>query len=390
MTQQNKIYRRYRIRLYPNIDQEQLLWKHMNCCRFIWNHLLNIENEHYENDGSFIGRFDLIRMITEIKNNGYEWLKEVSNTSLQLMCTDLSKAFKRFFIKKSNRPKFKSKKSDSPSFPIRSEHVYFTDSLCNIEKIGKVKYKTDLVLPMGEEYNNFRECRVIHELNKWYLSIVIKQDTRHTECENQAFNMLDKSLVGIDLGVKRLAVVSFNDNFIEYPNINRTQKMIRLSKYEKHLQRIVSRKYRVNGDHNKTKNIIRLENKIFKTRRKLSNIRGNYIHQITNDIVKYKPDRVVMETLCVSDMMKDKHLSKDIQDQNFYKFISIMKYKCESNNIEFRQVPRFYPSSKTCSCCGHIHRKLKLKDRRFICPKCGLDIDRDYNAALNLKNYNFI
>ena len=137
----------------------------------------------------------------------------------------------------------------------------------------------------------------------------------------------------------------------------------------------------------KTKNIEKAELELLKIYNKISNIRDNYIHQTTAEIIKLYPKRVIMEDLNVAGMMKNKHLSKSIQQQNFNKFISYMKYKCEFNNIEFIQVDRFYPSSKTCSCCGSINKHLKLKDRTFICPDCGAKIDRDLNAAINLSNY---
>ena len=141
------------------------------------------------------------------------------------------------------------------------------------------------------------------------------------------------------------------------------------------------------GSYNKTSNIIKLEERIKKLYRKLNNIRQDYIHKSTTSIVKAKPCRVVMEDLNIKGMMKNKHLSKAIQQQKLYEFIRQMKYKCEWLGIEFIQVDRYYPSSKTCSCCGHIKKDLKLSDRTYICQECGLIIDRDFNASINLANY---
>ena len=140
----------------------------------------------------------------------------------------------------------------------------------------------------------------------------------------------------------------------------------------------------------KTSNIIKLEKQIRLIHRRLSNIRNNHLHQATNKIVKTKPSRVVMETLNIKGMMKNKHLSKAIAEQKFYEFIRQIKYKCEFNNIEFLQVDRFYPSSKTCSSCSSIKQDLKLKDRIYHCDKCGLTIDRDKNASINLANYKIV
>lgn len=208
--------------------------------------------------------------------------------------------------------------------------------------------------------------------------------------ENQV--VLDTNLsIGIDLGIKDLAVVNVLDKPIK--NINKTKKVIRLKKRLKRLQRQLSRKYEANKKGKqfvKTNNIIKLEKQIKLLHRKISNIRHNHLHQATNKIIKLSPYRIVMEDLNVRGMMKNKHLSKAIAEQCFNEFIRQMKYKCEFNGIEFIQVDRFYPSSKTCSCCGNIKNDLKLKDRVYVCNEYGLMIDRDKNASLNLGNYGLV
>lgn len=218
----------------------------------------------------------------------------------------------------------------------------------------------------------------------WYLSFGFEQD------ENQVELNQDLS-VGIDLGIKDLAIVNCMDKPII--NINKTKRVRKIKKKLRRLQRQVSRKYEANKDGRKfikTNNIVKLEKQIKLIHRKLSNIRENHIHQTTNKIIKLKPYRVVMEDLNVNGMMKNKHLSKAIQEQCLYEFIRQMKYKCDFNGIEFVQVDRFYPSSKTCSCCGHVKKDLKLKDRVYICDECGLEIDRDKNASINLGNYGLV
>lgn len=176
-------------------------------------------------------------------------------------------------------------------------------------------------------------------------------------------------------------------------NINKTKKVKKLKKRLRRLQRQVSRKYEANRCGNKfvkTNNIIKLEDQIKLLHRKLSNIRNNHIHQATSKIIKLNPYRIVMEDLNIVGMMKNKHLSKAIAEQGFYEFIRQIKYKCEFNGIEFIQVDRWYPSSKTCSCCGNVKQDLKLKDREYVCDKCGLVIDRDKNASINLGNYGLV
>lgn len=196
--------------------------------------------------------------------------------------------------------------------------------------------------------------------------------------------------MGIDLGVKELAVVAFDEESLVFHNINKSKKMKNLSKKLKHLQRGISRKYednRVGQKYKKTNNIMKEEMKLRKMHARIVNIRNNYIHQTTHSLVSLLPKRVVMEDLNVRGLMKNKHLSKAIQEQSFYEFIRQMKYKCEWRGIEFVQADRFYPSSKTCSTCGHVKSDLKLKDRTYICNECGTVIDRDYNAAVNLSRY---
>lgn len=371
----------YKIRIYPNKEQKILIEKHIGACRFIWNYMLNLQNENYKNANKYIGRFDMIRKLTPLKKQEeYQWLNEVSNTSLQNICTDLDKVFKGFFKKEHKYPNFKSKKKSKKSYPVCESRFYFKDSKhIQIQKLGIVKCKTDFKIPIGK--HKFSNIRLSKELNKYFISFGL-------ECENQV-RQLNEYSMGIDLGVKDLAVVSYGEDSLVFHNINKSSKIKKLNRELKHLQRSVSRKYEANKQENKyvkTNNIIKAEEKLRKINKKILDIRNNYIHQTTHKLIELLPKRVVMEKLNVLGMMKNKHLAKAIGEQNFYKFIEYMKYKCEWNKIEFIQVDRFYPSSKKCSCCGNIKKDLKLSDRVYVC-KCGLNIDRDLNAAINLKNY---
>ena len=192
--------------------------------------------------------------------------------------------------------------------------------------------------------------------------------------------------------MKYLAICS---NGMTFKNINKTKEVKRLKKVLKRKQRKVSRKYEINkikkGGENrcqfkKTNNIIKLEKEIRLLHRRLTNIRSNHIHQATNKIVKIKPSRVVMETLNIKGMMKNRHLSKAIAEQCLYEFKRQIQYKCKKYGIEFVEADKWFPSSKTCSCCGAIKKDLKLKDRVYQCS-CGLKIDRDLNASINLSRY---
>jgi putative transposase len=197
---------------------------------------------------------------------------------------------------------------------------------------------------------------------------------------------LTDTILGIDLGIKDLAICS--DGTV-YKNINKTDTVRKTEKRLRRLQRRVSRKYEMNKQVRsfvKTCNIIKMEKRLKLLNRRLTNIRNNYIHQTTTSIVRTKPCVIVMENLNVSGMMKNRHLAKAIQEQKLYEFKRQIIYKCEKFGIKFIEADRFYPSSKQCSQCGHLKRDLKLSNRTYHCD-CGLHIDRDLNAAINLAQY---
>ena len=369
-----------KIRLFPTKEQELLMLKSIGCSRFTYNWALNRCNELYQ-QGVKYNMSDIRKEFTQLKKQKeFEWLNEVSNTTMVEAMRNLDKAFKLFFKKIGKYPRFKTKRKSKQSFYVRYDNLYFKDNVCNIEKIGKVNFKTNYNIPNCKYQNPY--CN--YDGKYWYLSFGFKIEENQTVLNN------DLS-VGIDLGIKDLATVNVLDKPIK--NINKTKKVKRLKKKLKRLQRQVSRKYEANKIGNKfvkTNNIIKLEKQIKLLHRKLSNIRKNHIHQATNRIIKLKPYRVVMEDLNISGMMKNKHLSKAIVEQGFYEFTRQMKYKCEWNGIKFFQVDRFYPSSKTCSCCGFVNKNLKLKDRVYKCCDCGLEIDRDLNASINLGNYGLV
>lgn len=371
----------YKIRLYPTKSQEQLMYSHIGSCRYIWNYMLDTQQKRYKNGEKYLSAFDMINLLKPLKNDGeHDWLYEVSNSSLCHICRDLDKAYQGFFKNTSGFPKFKSRKRSKLKFPIR-DTMYFKDNRVAIERLGKVKFRTDFDLPLGKGHK-FSNPRISYVNGKWILSFGM-------ECENQALELTDKNM-GIDLGIKDLAVVEFDSKPIIFHNINKSRRMRQLKCKLKHLQRDISRKYEANcvGEkYTKTKNIEKQESELRKLHARIANIRMNYIHQTTHKLVSLLPARVTMENLNVSGMTKNRYLRKAIQEQCFFEFIRQMRYKCEWNGIEFIQADRNYPSSKTCSHCGNIKRDLKLSNRIYRCDKCGLVIDRDYNAAINLSRY---
>ena len=229
---------------------------------------------------------------------------------------------------------------------------------------------------MDSKYTN---PRVTFDGVHWYVSVGIEVEQESVELTNDS--------IGIDVGIKDLAVCS---NGVVAKNINKTKKIKRLEKRLRRLQRKVSNKYIKNkkGErYVKTSNIIKLEKSIKKLHKRLDNVRTDYRHKVTTEIVKTKPSRIVMESLNVKGMMKNRHLSKAIAQQGLYDFKSMIQYKSKRIGTEFVEADKWYPSSKTCSECGHVKTKLSLSERVFECECCGTVIDRDLNASINLSRY---
>lgn len=385
------MHRTYTIRLYPNKDQEQLMFKSEGCKRFIHNYVLDVQNERFKNGLSHLSHYDTCKIITELKKDPkYDWLKEVQVYTLQIQLKFLEQGFKRFFNRIANPPKFKKKGKGPISFPITTEKKFlYYDEATNtvqISKFGRVKCKSDLNLNelFGHKITNARIYRVP---NKWLMDISI-------DIENHQIDIANLSgVMGIDLGINKLATCYIDNYSLVFANINKTPEVIKLERKLKHLQRAISRKYEVGNKLHldkkwqKTNAIIKLENLVRKIYYRLRCIRENQRHQITRQIVNLNPKTIVIEDLNIQGMMKNKHLSKSIFDVGFSYFDQKLMYKCEEKGIKVVKADRFFPSSKTCSNCGTIKKDLRLKDRTFICPECGLTIDRDLNAAINLSQY---
>lgn len=372
-----------KVRIIPNVEQERKLWQSAHTARFIYNWTLVRQEENYKNGGKFIKDGDLRKELTILKKSELNWLNEVSNNVAKQAVKDACNAYKKFFKGLSDKPKFKSRRKTKPSFYNDTSKLKVKENLVLIEKVGWIKAVEQI--PIDVKYTN---PRVSFDGKFWYISVGIEKEEPIVENTDIS--------IGVDLGLKDLAIVSNIDK--PFKNINKTKNVKRLKKKLKRKQKQVSRKYEdgkiqigKEGENRykftKTNNIKKLEREIKLIQRRLSNIRLNHIHQTTTAIVKTKPSRIVVEDLNVKGMLKNKHLSKAIQEQCLHKFISILEYKSKFNDIKFVKADRFYPSSKTCSCCSAIKKDLKLKDRIFVCPSCNSIIDRDKNASINLSRY---
>jgi putative transposase len=373
--------------LIPNNKQNTKLFQYANTARFAYNWALGKEKDNYKNGGKFIFDGDLRKEFTRLKKTKeYSWLNDVSSNVTKQAIKDACDAYKKFFKGYSRFPKFKSSKYSTPSFYQDNVKIKFTNTHVKVEGFASSKKKNKQRLNwirLAEHGRIPIDCKYINPRIKydglnWYLTIGIEYEDSDSIPSNDG--------IGIDLGIKDLAICSDGN---KYQNINKTQKIKKLEKRKRKLQRSISRRYEKNkkgGRYCKTSNIIKSEKELLRLNHKLTNIRQNYLHQITFEIIKREPSFICIENLNVSGMMKNKHLSKAVQQQKFYEFRRQIEYKSAWNNIPVVIADRFFSSSKLCSCCGSIKKDLKLSDRIYKC-ECGNVIDRDYQAALNLKQY---
>lgn len=374
--------------LIPNNKQQSKMFQYVGASRFAYNWALAKQQENYKDGGKFISDGDLRKEFTQFKKQEeYSWLNSISNNVTKQAIKDACDSYKRFFKGYSKFPRFKSKKRSKASFYQDNCKIKFTETHVKVEgftsskkknkqKINWIRLSEKGRIPTNCKYSN---PRISFDGINWWISVGI-------EYENK-LEMPTSQGIGIDLGVKDLAICS--DKYV-YKNINKTKEVKKIEKKRRRLQRQVSRKYETNKEgesYKETSNIKKLKKELLKVNRRLTNIRHNYLHQTTTEIINRKPIFIVLENLNVKGMMKNKHLAKAVQQQCFYEFYRQIQYKCLWNNIKFIESDRFYPSSKTCSECGSVKKQLKLSEREYICEECGCVIDRDYNASVNLMKY---
>lgn len=308
---------------------------------------------------------------------------------------DANRAMQRFYKGLSGKPKFKSRRKSKISFYVNYESLSRKRNGFHGEKIGYVKTKTHL--PKIGKNKKYSNPHISFDGKNWYISIGYEVPEKQVELTNES--------IGIDLGIKELAIVANTDGTKVkiYPNINKTRKIKKLEKRLKREQRKTSRKIENNikgytakrspiwkRPLNKCKNIERQNQKIRLIYKRLNDIRNNYLHQTTTEIVKTKPFQIVMEDLNVKGIMKNRHISKAVSKQKFYEFKRQIEYKAKAYGIKLIEANRYYASSKTCNQCGNKKSDLKLKERTYQCACCGLSMNRDVNAAINLAKYKAI
>ena len=378
--------RAYKIEINPTDEQKCKIHRTIGVSRFVYNFYIARNKEVYEKEGKFVSGMDFSKWLNNeyIPNNQeMKWIKEVSSKATKQAIMNADKAFRDFFKKSKGFPRFKKKKNQDVKayFPKNNKTDWTLERhKVKIPTLGWVRLKEFGYIPVN---SIVKSGTISQKSDRYYVSILVEED------DKKVYKSTNEGL-GIDLGVKEFAVCS---DGIKFKNINKTSTVKKVEKKLKREQRKLSRKYESLKIRNKNikegratgQNIQKQVIKVQKLHQRLINIRTDYINKTVFSIIKQKPSYITIEDLNIKGMMKNKHLSKAIASQKFFEFKTKLTVKCKENNIELRIVDRFYPSSKTCSQCGKIKKDLKLSDRIYKCD-CGLTIDRDLNASINLKN----
>ena len=381
-----KLKRAYKIEINPTDEQKSKIHQTIGVSRFIYNFYIARNKEIYEREGKFVSGMDFSKWLNNEyipKNQDMTWIKEVSSKATKQAIMNGDKAFRDFFKKAKGFPRFKKKKNQDVKayFPKNNKTDWTLERhRVKIPTLGWVRLKEFGYIPKNSVV---KSGTVSQKADRYYVSILVEET--YIKISNP-----NNEGLGSDLGIKEFAICSNGNKF---KNINKTSTVKKIEKKLKREQRKLSRKYESLKIRNKNikegratrQNIQKQVVKVQRLHQRLANIRTDYINKTVFSIVKQKPSYITIEDLAVSNIMKNKHLSKAIASQKFFEFKTKLTVKCKENNIELRIVDRFYPSSKTCSNCGRIKKDLKLSDRIYKCD-CGFNIDRDLNASINLKN----
>ena len=378
-----RLLKSFKTEINPTEEQKARIRRTIGTCRYVYNFYLGHNKALHDNGEKFMtGKSFSLWLNNEYipDNPDKTWIREVYSKAVKKSIEDGCTAFTRFFKHQSDFPKFKKKgKSDVKMYLVRNNPK---DCQCErhrlkIPTLGWVRIKEKGYIPTTKDGYMIRSGTVSVKAGRFYVSVLVEiPDVNIDNNSNEG--------IGIDLGLKDLAIVS---NGKTYRNINKSAGLKKLEKQLIREQRSLSRKYEnlKKGESTQRANIQKQKFKVQKLHHKMDNIRTDYMNKTIAEIVKTKPSYIAIEDLNVKGMMKNRCLSKAVASQKFYEFRARLKAKCDENGIELRIVDRFYPSSKTCHHCGSVKKNLKLSDRIYRC-ECGYVADRDFNAALNLKD----
>ena len=378
-----RLLKSFKTEINPTEEQKARIRRTIGTCRYVYNFYLGHNKALHDNGKKFMTGKDFSLWL----NNKYipdnpdkTWIREVYSKAVKKSIEDGCTAFTRFFKHQSDFPKFKKKgKSDVKMYFVRNNPK---DCQCErhrlkIPTLGWIRIKEKGYIPTTKDGYMIRSGTVSVKAGRFYVSVLVEiPDVNIDNSSNEG--------IGIDLGLKDFAIIS---NGKTYRNINKSAGLKKLEKQLIREQRSLSRKYESlkKGESTQRANIQKQKLKVQKLHHKMDNIRTDYINKTIAEIVKTKPSYITIEDLNVKGMMKNRCLSKAVASQKFYEFRTRLKAKCDENGIELRVADRFYPSSKTCHHCGSVRKNLKLSDRIYRC-ECGYVADRDFNAALNLKD----
>ena len=373
----------FKTEINPTEEQKTKIRKTIGTCRFIYNFYLAHNKKLHEDGKKFMSSNKFrIWLNNEYlpQHPEYSWIKEAYSKAVTQSVNNGQTAFTRFFNHESAFPNFKKKgKSDVKMYFVKNnpKDCHCERHRIKIPSLGWVRIKEKGYIPTTKDGYVIKSGSVSIKADRHYVSVLVEVS------DNKTINHFDEG-IGIDLGLKDFAIVS---NGRTYQNINKSAKLKKLERQLIREQRCLSRKYEnlKKGDATQRANIQKQKLKVQKLHHRIDNIRTDYINKTIAEMVKIKPSYITIEDLNVKGMMKNRHLSKAVASQKFYEFRAKLLTKCNKSGIELRVVDRWYPSSKICHCCGSIKKDLKLSDRIFKC-RCGYIEDRDFNAALNLRD----
>lgn len=357
----------YKYRLFPNKSQEVLLNKHFGCTRFVYNWALGEKMKAYQKDKTNLSRYDLQARLPKMKKQEeYCWLKEVNSLAIQSKLEDLDKAYVSFYKKKNSYPKFKSKKNRQGFRVPQNTRVNWDK-----KKVIIPKFLEGIKFDCHRKFNGEISSSYVSKTktNKYYISILVEDNEKTPDKPK----IKEKTTIGIDLGITNFITISTGEK------VDNPRHLIKALKRLARENRKHSRKTK--GGKNKEKQRIKLA----KVYEKVTGCRKDFHHKLSHKLTHDNQVKtIVMETLSINNMLKNKKLSRHIQDCSWYQFQTFLKYKCDWYGKNFVQIGRFEPSSRLCT-CGNVNHELKLKDRTWTCKVCKTKHDRDILASNNIK-----
>lgn len=356
----------YKYKLEPTAEQKILIEKHIGSCRYIYNWALSLKIKSYEETGKSLSQFDINKRITSLKVEN-KWLGEVNSQSLQGMTRNLESAFTKFFREKKGFPKFKSKKNPIQSFPVPQHYtVDFEKGNIKLPKFGIVK------AVLHRKFEGELKTATVSKsyTGKYYISILV-EDGKELPT-NGTFS--ESTTIGIDLGIKDFAVFSTGEKIENPKYLKNSIKRLKV------LQKRVSRKQKGSKNREKAKQRLAVLHE------KISNQRTDFQHKLSSRLIS-ENQAIAVETLNVKGMQKNHHLAQAIGDSAWSSFVTKLEYKAKWLGKTVLRIGQFEPSSKICHVCGYHKSDLTLKDREWICPDCKTVLDRDINAAINIKKF---